>query len=95
MPKELIELASGEDPKTSSIYRSTSSVGGELLDSITDGQRNTLMASRIGYLLKKTDADPAWKAAKHINENYCKPPLPQREIERTFCSILKWEMRNG
>ena len=95
MPKKLIELASLKDPKTTSVYRSKSSVGGVLLDSISEGQRNTLMASRIGYLLKKMDADRAWKAAKHINENCCKPPLPKRELERTFCSILKRDARYG
>ena len=53
MPKKLIELASLEDPKTTSVYRSKSSVGGVLLDSISEGQRNTVMSSRIGYLQKK------------------------------------------
>lgn len=95
MPKKLIELASLEDPKTTSVYRSKSSVGGVLLDSISEGQRNTIMASRIGYLLKKMDADRACKAAIHINENCCKLPLPQQELERTFCSILKREMQKG
>ncbi|HAB44687.1 MAG TPA: hypothetical protein DCE20_00560 [Gammaproteobacteria bacterium] len=33
--------------------------------------------------------------AEHINDECCKPPLSQRELEGIFLSILKREMRNG
>ena len=92
VPEKLAELALSPKRKRSG---SKSRVSSEMLTEIPEGQRNCSMASRIGYLLKKMDADRAWKAAKHINENCCKPPLPQRELERTFCSILKWEARYG
>ena len=92
VPEKLAELALSPKRKRSG---SKSRVSSEMLTEIPEGQRNCSMASRIGYLLKKMDADCAWKAAKHINENCCKPPLPQRELERTFCSILKREARYG
>tara|TARA_B100001093_G_scaffold490443_2_gene529479 strand:- start:282 stop:1055 length:774 start_codon:yes stop_codon:yes gene_type:complete len=92
VPEKLAELALSPKRKRSG---SKSRVSSEMLTEIPEGQRNCSMASRIGYLLKKMDADRAWKAAKHINENCCKPPLPQRELERTFCSILKREARYG
>ena len=67
----------------------------ELLDPVVEGKRNTTMASRIGYLIRKLDVDLAWDAAQHINAKCCKPPLPLRELERTFRSILRRELRNG
>ena len=70
------------------------SVRDELLHPIFEGARNSAMASRIGYLLKKLEPSLALKAAKHINEECCKPPLDERELRRTFNSILKREMRN-
>jgi hypothetical protein len=67
----------------------------ELMDIITEGSRNATMTSRIGYLLKKLVPDVAFAAAEHINDECCKPPLSQRELEGIFLSILKREMRNG
>jgi len=65
-----------------------------LLDPIFEGCRNDTMASRIGYLLRKLEPSLALKAAQHINQECCKPPLSERELLATFYSILKREMRN-
>lgn len=94
LPEKLIELATCPKPKITSDDTSKSSIGLQLLNEVGEGQRNHVMASRIGYLLKKMDIARAWKATEHINENCCKPPLGQRELERTFRSILKRELRN-
>jgi len=67
----------------------------ELIDPIYEGCRNSTMASRIGYLLKKLEPGLALLAAQHINDKCCKPPLNERELRRTFNSILSREMRNG
>jgi hypothetical protein len=67
----------------------------ELMDPILEGSRNSTMASRIGYLLKKLDDSLAWQSAQHINQTCCKPSLGHRELESIFRSILKREKRNG
>ena len=71
-----------------------SPVRNELMDPVLEGGRNDAMAARIGYLLKKLELSLAWEAAKHINNECCKPPLDERELQRTFNSILKLEMRH-
>tara|TARA_B110000208_G_C11770584_1_gene430172 strand:- start:774 stop:1592 length:819 start_codon:yes stop_codon:yes gene_type:complete len=71
-----------------------SPVRDELMDPIFEGCRNSTMASRIGYLLKKLEPGLALKAAQHINEECCKPPLEERELRGIFHSILKRELRN-
>ena len=65
------------------------------MDPVEAGSRNNTMASRIGYLLRKLDEDLAWAATQKINEECCKPPLSYNELQRTFRSILKRELRNG
>jgi len=72
-----------------------SPVRNELMDPIFEGCRNNTMASRIGYLLKKLEPGLAFKAAQHINDECCKPPMDERELRGIFFSILKLEMRNG
>lgn len=72
-----------------------SPVKDQLIDPIYEGCRNSTMASRIGYLLKKLEPGLALLAAQHINDKCCKPPLDERELRRTFNSILSREMRNG
>ena len=64
------------------------------MNPIFEGYRNVTMASRIGYLLKKLEPGLALQVAQHINDECCKPPLDERELLRTFNSILKREMRN-
>ena len=95
LPAPLLRLVTGIKSENHYPMRGKSNVQKELLDPIPEGQRNTKMASRIGYLLKKIDHKSAWEAAEHINNTCCKPPLELREVERTFRSILKREMRHG
>ena len=96
MPSDLLRHCMGaklEDPYTTSWQRS--SVRDELLDPILEGHRNTTLASRIGYLIKKLDGELALQAAHHINETCCKPPLGHRELEGIFRSISNRERRHG
>ena len=96
MPSGLLRHCMGaqwEDAYSTGWRRSP--VREELMDIITEGRRNNTMASRIGYLIKKLDADLAWEAAQHINATCCKPPLDHKELENTFRSILKRDTRNG
>ena len=82
-----------EDEYSNSWKRSP--VREELLNPVIKGNRNNTMAQRGGYLIRKLDKDLAWKAMQHINETCCKPPLKFRELERTFRSILKRDLRSG
>lgn len=95
MPPRLIELCmkakstTRYDPGTPS-----SEVRHQLMDPVPKGQRNTTMASRIGYMLKYRDPDRVYKAATYINQHCCVPPLPEVELWKTFQSILKKELRS-
>lgn len=95
MPQGLLRRCMGakiEDHYETGWARSP--VRDELMDPIFEGCRNNTMASRIGYLLKKLEPSLALKAAQHINQECCRPPLSEGELLRTFRSILKREMRN-
>lgn len=96
MPTGLLRHCMGanlEDEYSNSWKRSP--VREELLDPVIKGNRNNTMAQLGGYLIRKLDKDLAWKAMQHINETCCKPPLKFRELERTFRSILKRDLRSG
>lgn len=95
MPTKLLQLIRRDNSEDPCVPLPKSNVRYELLEPINQGQRNNKMASRIGFLLKKLDPARAWKAAEHINTKCCKPPLDHRELDRTFRSILKRELRNG
>ena len=95
MPAKLLQLILPDKPEWPRLSFPKSNVRNELLGPIEQGQRNNKMASRIGFLLKRFDPEQAWKAVEHINTKCCKPPLDHRELDRTFRSILKREMRNG
>ena len=95
MPQRLIELCMSV--KSSTQYDPgtiRSEVRYHLMDPIPEGQRNTTMASRIGYMLKYREPDRVYKAATYINQHCCVPPLPEAELWKTFQSILKKELRN-
>lgn len=59
------------------------------------GERNDTIASAIGTILFKLDADKfnsdGWQLIQKINETY-KPPLPIHELETTFKSIAEKEL---
>jgi len=96
MPTGLLKHCMGaklEDAYSTGLLRSP--IRKELMDPVEAGSRNNTMASRIGYLLRKLDEDLAWAATQKINEECCKPPLSSNELQRTFRSILKRELRNG
>ena len=89
MPLKLLQLClDGTEKANYSITKQRSSIKKDLMSLVSEGSRNSTMASRIGYLIKKLDQETAWRAAVHINNKCCKPPLPDRELERTFQSIL-------
>ena len=95
MPQDLIEVCmSSKQQKHSNQSGKKKLVRQTLLDKVYEGGRNDEMASRIGSLLTELDPITAWNAILYINENCCEPPLSRREIENTFRSILKREMRN-
>jgi len=65
---------------------------------VGEGSRNSTMASVIGKLLRdfpnqKEWPTTVWELVKGVNEKRCNPPLPPDELERTFESICKAQMR--
>lgn len=64
---------------------------------VTEGGRNVSLASHVGKLLKRFDATSsedcklAFDAARGWNVLNCNPPLDDREVHKTFYSILKAE----
>jgi hypothetical protein len=93
MPKRLLEMIRGTSYSQKRDKPNKSQVVNRLNLPIEIGQRNCEIASRIGYLLTQVSHDKAWDMIQHINHKKCKPPLDQRELERTFISILKREVR--
>jgi hypothetical protein len=95
MPPRLIELCMKAKSTTQYDPGSHSSeVRYQLMDPIPKGQRNTTMASRIGYMLKYRDPDRVYKAATYINQHCCVPPLHEVELWKIFRSILRKELRS-
>lgn len=62
---------------------------------VEDGERNTSLASLIGYLLRRyVDENLVYGYAYLWGKN-CNPPLSDDRINRTFNSILKKHKRNN
>ena len=93
LPSQLQEKIAEVCPRKHKFTTSISKISQRFSSDIQMGERNSEMASRIGYLLKKKAPDESWKIIQHLNETRCKPPLTYRELERTFLSILKRELR--
>lgn len=72
----------------------------DLLETIANGlgdkgMRNKTLAGMIGALLfRGVNAQAAYQLAMICNEN-TPDPLPEEEVNRTFQSMLKRDMRNG
>ncbi|QDR72154.1 DNA primase [Limosilactobacillus reuteri] len=72
----------------------------DLLETIANGlgdkgMRNKTLAGMIGALLfRGVNAQAAYQLAMICNENTL-DPLPEEEVNRTFQSMLKRDMRNG
>lgn len=92
MPQKLLEMIRGTSYSQRRGKPNKSQVANRLNLPIELGQRNCEIASRIGYLLTQVSPDKTWNMIQHINDKKCKPPLDQRELERTFVSILKREV---
>lgn len=60
---------------------------------IMEGRRNEEFAARIGYLLRHTNEEEAWRIACHLNDTVTQPPLQERELRRIFDSIRKREAK--
>lgn len=60
---------------------------------VFEGNRNAEFASRIGYLLRHVSPDETWRIVRHLNDTVTHPPLPERELRRTFDSIYRREAR--
>ena len=95
IPAKLLQLILSDNVQSPCVPFPKSNVRNELLEPIEQGKRNNIIASRIGFLLKRLEPEQAWRAIEHINTKCCKPPLEQRELYRTFHSILKRELSHG
>lgn len=60
---------------------------------IYEGQRDAELTRRCGYLLKKVDLNKVMNILLKINQQCCKPPLPERQVVKIFRSISRREGR--
>ena len=89
MIHELRALLSKTKPRRYS--RSASPVEKELLSPVTQGSRNTELARRCGFLLKKYPPEMVLDMMLHINKTCFNPQLDEREVQSVFFSIRKRE----
>lgn len=75
-------------------HKRNSSYWREIAFGVSEGERNQTLASLTGYLLRRyVDANlvyglvSAWAMT-------CRPPIEQKEVNRTFKSILKKDSKN-
>ncbi len=71
---------------------------GRLLDKIASGsgkgQRNDYVTSLAGSMLAVgTDASNVYKLLSVINQNFISPPLPQKELDTIYSSVVSRELR--
>lgn len=96
MPADLKRLIYAATPssgtQTTNGY-TRSDVGDRLTTPIVTGQRNSELASRIGYLLKVYSPQEVHDLAHHLNNTLMTEPLALKEVDEVFCSILKRELR--
>lgn len=101
-PKEIIELLHAEKrpskPLFTTSYRQDySSKTAKLFEQIVfglgdEGGRNNNLASLIGgLLLRGVDEEAAYRLVKIAN-HYTPSPLPEKEVDRTFESMLRKEL---
>ena len=62
-----------------------------ILDPIYEGQRDTELTRRCGFLFKKTNLENVLNYLLQINHKCCHPPLPDRQVYKIFNSIRKRE----
>ena len=72
-------------------YSQASTVAKELLSPVTQGSRNTELARRCGFLLKKYPPEMVLDMKLHINKTCFNPQLDEREVQSVFFSIRKRE----
>ena len=89
MIHELRALLSKTKPRRYS--RSASPVEKKLLSPVTQGSRNTELARRCGFLLKKYPPEMVLDMMLHINKTCFNPQLDEREVQSVFFSIRKRE----
>lgn len=89
MIHELRVLLSKTKPRRHS--RSASPVAKELLSLVNQGSRNTELARRCGFLMKKYPPETVLAMMLHINKTCFNPKLDEREVQSVFFSIRKRE----
>lgn len=64
----------------------------EIAAKITEGQRNSELASRAGWLLHAgVDAHGAYQIIHAINAKFCRPPLSDGEVDQVVLSVLRYK----
>lgn len=91
LPPYLIKILR-EKPRYKNKY-TKSRVILNLYDPIYEGQRDTELTRRCGYLLKKINQNEVLDLLLKINQKCCNPPLPERQVFKIFMSISKRENR--
>lgn len=71
---------------------------GRLLDKVASGsgkgQRNDYITSLAGSMLAVgTDASNVYELLSAINKNFISPPLPQKELDTIYSSVVSRELR--
>lgn len=72
-------------------YSQASTVAKELLRPVSRGSRNTELARRCGFLMKKYPPETVLDMMLHINKTCFNPQLDEREVQSVFFSIRKRE----
>lgn len=93
MPRDMARLILNATKPRTTRGGPVSLVRSRLNAPIMEGRRNEEFAARIGYLLRYTNEEEAWRIACHLNDTVSQPPLQERELRRIFDSIRKREAK--
>ena len=89
LPSYLIKILR-EKPRFKSKFKKIN-FNSNILDPIYEGQRDTELTRRCGFLFKKTNLENVLNFLLQINHKCCHPPLPDKQVYKIFNSIRKRE----
>ena len=67
----------------------------KLFEGVGEGQRNSRMTQYVGQLWHKFTPPEVLGLALAVNHDYCKPPMPDREVKKIVESIKLREERQA
>ena len=89
---DLISLLEKADKEAKNKSQRNAGPSPSVLDPVSEGSRNSTMASRCGYLFSKGySPEDVLQMMERINQQCCHPPLDNRELSGIYNSIRKRE----